>query len=137
MDTPIRVFLADGYLSMRDALRALITTAQDMEVVGESANSSEIIEQALRLQSDVIVLDLSLLKHESIIPIVSGFKILPRTQFLLLTNEMSKREISAAIDAGVKGYLPKGTAAPEILRAIRTLHRGESVYDPAIMADIL
>lgn len=57
---------------------------------------------------------------------------LPQTRILVLTDEIDRCEISAAIDNGVKGYLIKGTGAPEILQTIRRLHRGEQVFDPVV-----
>lgn len=133
----IRIFLVDGYAVMRDALRALIATAPDMEVVGDAADGSEAIKKALHLNPDVIILDIATLENDSMTVVSSLKKLLSRPRILILTNEINKQEILTAIDAGVEGYLIKGTAAPEILQVIRGLYRGESRFDPAVTNALL
>ncbi len=128
MEKRIRILLVDGYTVMREALRALITTAPDMEVVGDAADGDAALEQALRHQPDVIVLDLASLDHGGMSVIASLLKNLPQVRILILTDEINERDIKAAVDAGVKGYLAKGTAAPEILEVIRSLHCGQSIF---------
>jgi DNA-binding NarL/FixJ family response regulator len=136
MNKPIRILLIDGFAVMRNALRALITTEPDMDVIGDAADGASAIEQAILLHPDVVILDLSSLGSDSMIILSSLTEILPRARILVLTDEIDQSEISAVIGAGVKGYLVKGTGAPEILQAIRKLHRGEEILDPAV-ANIL
>lgn len=137
MDDVIRVFLADENIAMRDALRALIATAPDMAVIGDTTSSTDLMEKAGILQPDVIILDLLLLGNEDVAPIISRIGSLCQARILILTNEMNVRETTAAINAGVTGYLLKGTAAQSILQSIRALYRGESIFDPAITGDTL
>jgi DNA-binding NarL/FixJ family response regulator len=128
----IRILLVDGYVTVRNALRALIATATDMEVVGAVADGVAAREQALSLHPDIVILDLSTLGGEGMDVLASLADMMPQPRILLLTDEIDQGEISAAIDKGVKGYLIKGTGAQEILQAIRRLHRGEEVFDPVV-----
>lgn len=137
MGKRIQILLADGNAVVREALRALITTAPDMDVVGEAADSAGAVKYGLRLQPDIIILDLWTLGSDGLGIVTSLLNMLPQPRILVLTNEIDKRMIMGAIDAGVKGYLPKGTAASEILQAIRALYQDELVIDPAIKNALL
>lgn len=128
----IRILLVDGYVSVRNALGALIATAPDMAVVGAVADGAAAREHALSLRPDIVILDLSTLGGEVTGMLASLANTLPQTRILVLTDEIDQGEISAAISAGVKGYLIKGTGAREILEAVRRLHRGEEVFDPVV-----
>ena len=137
MDVAIRVFLADGHVAVRDALSALIATAPDMEVIGDIGDGGEILETIQRLQPDVIILDPVMFGKDDRAQMISLLRVLTQASLLMLTNDINIRETTAAIRAGVNGCLPKGAPARDILHAIRALHRGESVYHPATMNDVL
>ena len=132
MGKPIRILLVDEYATMRSALRALVATAPDMEVIAEAADGATAREQALSLHPDIVILDLSTLGGDGIDVLASLTNLLPQARVLLLTDEIDQSEILAAIGTGVKGYLLKGTSAPEILQAVRRLHQGEEVYDQVV-----
>ena len=137
MDVAIRVFLADGHVAVRDALGAHIATAPDMELIGDIGDGGEILETIQHLQSDVIILDPVIFGKDDRAQIIPLLKGLTQARLLILTDDIKNRETTAAIRAGVKGCLPKGAPAPEILQTIRALHRGESIYHPAAMNDVL
>jgi DNA-binding NarL/FixJ family response regulator len=121
---------------MREGLRALIATEPDMVVIGEAIDSSTAIEQAYFLHPDIVMVDPMSLGHDSIQTISSIKQVHPKTRILVLTNYIDKGEVQAALQAGARGYMLKGTAAPELIQAIRDVFQGKLVLQPTI-ANIL
>lgn len=128
----ISVLLADDHPPFRAGLRALLESASDMEVIGEAGTGAEAILQAAKLQPDVILMDLQM-------PDVTGIeatrRILytsPHIAVLVITMFEDDDLVFAALRAGARGYLLKGTLKTEILRAIRAVHSGEAIFGPEI-----
>ncbi|KPK04091.1 MAG: hypothetical protein AMJ56_18055, partial [Anaerolineae bacterium SG8_19] len=96
---------------MREGLRALIATEPDMVVIGEAIDSPTAIEQAYFLHPDIVIVDPMSLGHDSIPTISSLKQVNPKTRILILTNYIDKGEVQAALQAGARGYMLKGTAA--------------------------
>lgn len=127
MAKAIRVFIADGHETMRDALRALISTSGDMEVVGDAASGALIAEAAIRLRPDIVLLDIKGFEFDDMVEVIKRVRKQSQSHILVLTNETSKNELSAAVHAGAEGCLPKGVSAVELLQAIRDLHLGHFI----------
>lgn len=132
----IEILLVDSYEVVRDGLRALIATEPDMVVIGEAIDSPTAIEQAYFLHPDIVIADPMSLGHDSIPTISSLKQVNPKTRILVLTNYIDKGEVQAALQAGARGYMLKGTAAPELIQAIRDVFQGKLVLQPTI-ANIL
>lgn len=132
----IEILLVDSYEVVRDGLRALIATEPDMVVIGEAIDSPTAIERADCLHPDIVIVDPMSLGYDSI-PTISSLKQAdPKTRILVLTNFIDKGEVQAALQAGARGYMLKGTAAPELIQAIRDVFQGKLVLQPTI-ANIL
>jgi DNA-binding NarL/FixJ family response regulator len=128
----ISVLLADDHPPFRAGLRALLESAPDIEVAGEARTGADAILQAAKLQPDVILMDLQM-------PDVTGIeatrRILytsPHIAVLVITMFEDDDLVFAALRAGARGYLLKGTLKTEILGAIRAVHRGEAIFGPEI-----
>ncbi|MGD2049406.1 MAG: response regulator transcription factor [Chloroflexota bacterium] len=132
----IEILIVESYEVMREGLRALIATEPDMVVIGEAIDSSTAIEQAYFLHPDIVMVDPMSLGHDSIQTISSIKQVHPKTRILVLTNYIDKGEVQAALQAGARGYMLKGTAAPELIQAIRDVFQGKLVLQPTI-ANIL
>jgi DNA-binding NarL/FixJ family response regulator len=128
----LRILLADDHPLFRDGLRALLVSAAEAEVVGEAATGEEAVASALELQPDVVVMDLHM-------PEVSGVEATrrivqtsPHIGVLVLTMIEDDDAVFAAMRAGARGYLLKGSSQAEILSAIQAVGAGEAVFGPAI-----
>src|SRR5688500_14861872 len=120
---PARVLLADDHPGFRGLLRALVDSSPDLELVGEAADGIEAIELARELQPDVVVMDISM-------PGVSGIEATreivarsPRIGVLVITIADGE-SVDAAMRAGARGWLLKGSPAEEVVRAIQAVVRG-------------
>jgi two-component system response regulator NreC len=132
-DNQICVLLVDDHPVLRDGLRVLLEAETDMQVVGEAANGNEAIDLAIRLEPDVMVVDLGL-------PDVSGFEVIQqiRSHFgksgpaIVVLSMHTRREfVVKAIEAGSEGYVPKSSTHVSLLDAIRVVHAGERYIHPA------
>ena len=133
----IRVLLADDHTILRKGIRMLIDAQADMEVVGEAATGREAIETARSLKPDVIIMDVSMPELNGIEGTRQICDELTRTRVLALTMHKDSVYVREILRAGARGYLLKDTEDDDLLRAIRTIHRGEAFLSPAISDAVL
>jgi DNA-binding NarL/FixJ family response regulator len=129
---PLRVLIADDHPLFRDGLRALLASAPDTEVIGEAASGSEAIERGLELQPDVVVMDLHMPEVNGIEATRRIVESSPHVGVLVLTMFEEDDSVFAAMRAGARGYLLKGSDHDETLRAIRAVGSGEAIFGAAI-----
>ncbi|MDP9412297.1 MAG: response regulator transcription factor [Actinomycetota bacterium] len=133
----IRLLVADDHPMLREGLVAVLGTQQDFEVVGEAADGEEVVRQAESLDPDVILLDLEM-------PGTDGVEALERlrdagstAKTLVFTAYDTDERILGSLRAGARGYLLKGASRQEIFGAIRTVHAGGSLLEPAVTNRLL
>jgi len=129
---PLRILLADDHPLFRDGLKALLSSVDDAEVVGEASTGTEVVERALELQPDVVVMDLHMPELNGIEATREVVESSPHVGVLVLTMVESDDSVFAALRAGARGYLVKGSSQGEILHAIRAAGSGEAVFGPTI-----
>lgn len=134
--SPIRILLADDHAVLRSGLAILLNTRSDMTVVGEAADGADLLLQAVALQPDLILLDLSM-------PRLGGLDVLPLLQqkvptacVLILTMHDDESYLRQALKAGASGYVLKKAADVELITAIQAVMRGD-VYIHATMTKAL
>ena len=134
----IRVILVDDHAIVRAGLRAVLGAAPEIDVVGEASGGHEAVELARRIQSDVIVMDVSMNDGDGVsatraITHAEGATV-PRV--LILTMHAEEAYLQAVLDAGASGYLMKGAADRELVDAVRSVASGD-VYVNASAARVL
>ena len=135
--TTIRVLIADDHAVVREGIRAFLTTKPDMIVVGEASNGGEAVEAALRLQPDVILMDLLMPEVDGITAIRQIRAAQPDARILVLTSFATDDQVFPAIKAGALGYLLKDSGPTDLVRAIQQVYRGESSLHPTIARKVL
>jgi DNA-binding NarL/FixJ family response regulator len=128
----IRVLIADDHPVYRDGLRTLLDSLPDAEVVGEAAGGEEVVEKALSVQPDVILMDLQMPGINGIEATRRILHTTPHIGVLVVTMFEDDDSVFAAMRAGARGYLLKGADQKEISRAIRSVANGEAIFAPAI-----
>lgn len=133
----IRIMIVDDHTVVRDGLSAMLGRQEDFTVVGEAENGLEAIEKTKDLNPDVILMDLRM-------PELTGVEAMrrireddPDAKFIVLTTFDSDEYIFDAIEAGAKGYLLKDASRDDLFKAVRAVHRGESLIEPGVAAKIL
>lgn len=126
------MLIADDHPHFRQGLRALLHETAEIEVVGEAGDGEQAVALATELQPDVVVMDLHMPRLGGIEATRRILRTSPHIGILVLSMFEDDDSIFAALQAGARGYLPKGALKAEILRSIRAVASGEAIFGPAI-----
>ena len=139
MTEKIRVFLIDDHAVLRQGLRLIIENTHAMEVVGEAGTGKEALYTLRRLPipPDIILLDIHLPDTNGVALAHKLGALAPKAKIIILTVSDDSRDLYAAVQAGVRGYILKESSANEVVEAIKRVHRGEAVLPPALTARLL
>ena len=132
-----RVLLVDDHEIVRDGVKSLINANPDLIVVAEAGTVKEAVDQAMRTKPDVVVMDVRLADGSGIEATREIRAKLDKTQVLMLTSFADDEALFSSIMAGARGYVLKKIRGGDVVRAIRTVGRGESLLDPAATAAVL
>jgi DNA-binding NarL/FixJ family response regulator len=136
-EPPLRVMLVDDHEVVRAGIRALIRSTDDVIVTAEAGSVREAIDEADRSRPDVVVMDVRLADGSGIEATREIRARHPGTKVVMLTSFADDEALFASIMAGASGYVLKQVKANELLRAIRTVGKGESLLDPAVTSAVL
>jgi DNA-binding NarL/FixJ family response regulator len=133
----IRVLIADDHTLVRDGIRAVLSRAADLEVVAEASDGQAALDEAKRTQPDVVLLDIAMpgLGGLETVPLLR--REVPSAHILILTQYEQPEYVRRFLHLGVGGYVLKKAAGVELIAAIRAVHRGGLVVDPAVARDVL
>jgi NarL family two-component system response regulator LiaR len=132
MTDRIRVLIVDDHGIVRKGLRMLLTSAGDMEVVGEAANGIEAVEKSQSLKPDIVLMDLQMPKMNGIEAIRAIKLNDPGMKVLVLTSFADDQNVFPAIKGGAFGYILKDALPNELLDAIRAIYGGQPSLHPVI-----
>jgi DNA-binding NarL/FixJ family response regulator len=120
----IRIVIADDHAIVREGLKRIVSAADDMELVGEAADGTEVMQRVRELSFDVLMLDLSMPGRSGmeLIKLVHAEK--PRLRILVLSMHQELQYAVRAIKSGASGYLTKESAPALLEQAIRKLAGG-------------
>jgi DNA-binding NarL/FixJ family response regulator len=118
MKAPVRVLIADDHRLFAEALEAMLSTEERIQVVGRASDGEEAVELAKRLRPDVVALDISM-------PVMDGFEAAEALgrfddppAILMLTGSNAPADIDRARRVGAKGYITKDAIAASLVEAI-------------------
>ena len=133
----IRILLADDQALVRGALAALLDLEADIEVVAQVGRGDEVVAAARSSAAQVCLLDIEM-------PGLTGLEAaerlrteLPEVRSLIVTTFGRPGYVRRALDAGAAGFLVKDTPARELADAVRRVHAGLRVVDPALATESL
>jgi two-component system response regulator NreC len=132
----ITVILADDHEIVRDGLRRIIESEDDIEVVAEAGDAETARRRASGLKPSVLVLDLNMPGPPSLGFIPKIREGAPRTEIVVLTMQDDPAFAREAFRLGAKGYVLKHAAGSELIDAIRAATRGESYINPQLGARV-
>jgi DNA-binding NarL/FixJ family response regulator len=128
----IRVALVDDHPVVLAGIKALLAEASDIELVGEATSGVAALRMIQDLVPDVAVIDISLPDLNGIDLARRAGALAPEVKLLVLTVHEDRAYVQPLLQAGVKGYLLKRSAAEDLVRAIRAIKAGGIYLDPAI-----
>jgi DNA-binding NarL/FixJ family response regulator len=128
---PVRVLLADDHLIVRQGLKSLLER-EGMQVIGEASQGSEVLRLALTLQPDVAILDVAMPRMNGLDAALEVKQVSPKTKTILLTRHDENQYVTAALRAGVRGYVLKTQPVMDLVEAIRQVSKGEIYLSPGV-----
>ncbi|NTW28790.1 MAG: response regulator transcription factor [Coriobacteriia bacterium] len=133
----ISVLIADDHELVRYALRTLLESEADIAVAGEAADTQSVIDECTKLRPDVVLLDLRMPGAGGVEACRSILQASPESRVLVLTSFDDDDEVFGVLSAGASGYILKGTRPERIVRAIRAVADGQSVFDSNVATRII
>jgi two-component system response regulator NreC len=132
-----KVLLVDDHTLFREGMRALLSRASDIEVVGEAADGQQALDLAEKLSPDVVIMDL-------VMPGMNGMQATqhlrerhPDIKILILSMYDYDEYIRQTLRAGASGYVLKSAAGDDLMRAIREVAGGGSALHPSVAAKLI
>ncbi|WP_078549996.1 response regulator [Litchfieldia alkalitelluris] len=133
----IKLMLVDDHAVLRDGLKTILELEEDIQVIGEAISGEEAIEKATVLLPDIILMDINMPGKNGVE--VTGIlkKKHPGIKILMLTMHNHDEFFMTAIREGADGYLLKDAPSDQVVDAIRTVAKGESVIHPSMTRKLL
>jgi DNA-binding NarL/FixJ family response regulator len=128
----IAVLLVDDHPVVRAGLAGILAGEPGITVVGEAASAHEAVTMAAARQPDVVLMDLRMPGGDGVEATAGVLAVAPGARVVVLTTYDSDADILRAVEAGAAGYLLKDAARSDLVAAIRSAARGETVLAPAV-----
>jgi len=132
MSDPIKILLVDDHTIVRQGLARMLNDQPDMQVVGEAINGRVAVDQAIKLDPDIVIMDIAMPQMNGIEAAKRIKKKLPRTKILILSMYSQEHYIHELLETGVSGYLLKDASGRDIVKAIHAAMRDETFLSPSI-----
>jgi DNA-binding NarL/FixJ family response regulator len=129
---PVRVVIADDHPMFRDGLRAALATTPEVEVVGDAADGTQLVEIVERTTPDVVLTDLAMPGLDGTTATQRILERHPDVKVIMLTMHAGDEFVFRALRAGASGYLLKDAQREDIVLAVRTVAAGGTVYGGAV-----
>ena len=133
----IRLLLADDHALIRTALAALLELEDDFEVVAQVGRGDQVVAAALAADPDVALLDIEMPGMDGLAAAAALRQEVPGCRMIILTAFGRPGYLRRAMEAGVSGFVVKDAPAEQLADAVRRVHAGHRVVDPALAAATL
>ena len=130
----IRVVLAEDHESVRQGLRLLLESKDDIEIVADAANGRVAVDRVCQLKPDIAVLDLSMPDMSGLAATRAIKQRAPQVAVIAMTRHTEDAYVQELLSAGASGYVVKQSPVEELLKAIRAVAVGERYLDASIVA---
>ena len=136
-DRKIKILIVDDHPIVRQGLAAVLEHEEDLTVVGEAGDGVEGVAKARALLPDIILMDLQMPEMDGVDAITRIVEDGLKTSLIILTTYDTDDYIFRGIEAGARGYLLKDSPPDEVIKAIRTVRRGDSLIEPRVSTRLL
>jgi DNA-binding NarL/FixJ family response regulator len=128
----LRVVVADDHAVVREGLRALLSAVDGYELVGTAETGREAVRAAVTVRPDVVVMDIQMPQMSGIDATREIGRVAPDVAVLMLTMFEDDESVFAAMRAGALGYVLKGAAPEDMIRAIASVAAGEAIFGAGV-----
>ena len=136
MSDRLRVAIIDDHPLFREGVVHTLRSARVLDVVGEGGTADDAVRIARQELPDIVLLDVSM-PGGGLEAARSIARVCPIVKTIVLTVSESEQDVAQALEAGVKGYVLKGTSGSELLKTMFAISRGESYVSPGLAARLL
>jgi len=137
MADAITILVVDDHAVVREGLRTFLGLQDGFEIIGEAGDGRQAVEQASRLDPDVILMDLVMPNLDGVGAMQELKQRASRSRVIVLTSFLEDDRLLPALEAGAAGYLLKNSQPAELARAVRAAHAGEAIIDPTVAARLV
>jgi two-component system response regulator DevR len=134
---PLRLLVVDDHEVVRQGLVSLLERREHFQVVAEAGTAAEAVEMARKFEPDLVVMDVRLPDGSGIEACREIRAEFPATRVVILTSYPDEEAVLSAIIAGASGYLLKQIRGRDLISALESVGRGESLLDPAVTEKVL
>jgi DNA-binding NarL/FixJ family response regulator/predicted transcriptional regulator len=129
----IRIAVVDDHPMFREGAIKVLASADGIEVVGEGATAADALKVAEELRPDVMLLDMNM-PGGGVEAAANIARVCPSVRSVMLTASESELDVAAALQAGARGYILKGSSGAEVVETVRAIFRGELYVAPRLAA---
>jgi DNA-binding NarL/FixJ family response regulator len=136
MSKSLRVAIVDDHPLFREGVANMLASVDGIEVVGQGATAAEALKVAQECAPDVLLLDVCL-PGGGVEAAANIAGTCPSVRIVMLTASESEQDVAAALQAGARGYILKGSSGREVVETLRTIASGDSYVAPNLAARLL
>lgn len=133
----VRVLLVDDDALVRAGLRIILSSAEDLEVVGEADDGARAVAAVREHRPDVVLMDIRMAEMDGITATAALRRLDAPPQVIVLTTFQADEQVMSALRAGASGFLVKDTPPAEIINAVRLVASGEAIISPSVTRTLL
>ena len=133
----VRVLLVDDDALVRAGLRLILSSADDLDVVGETDDGSGAVTAVRQHRPDVVLMDIRMPHMDGITATAALRALEPPPQVIVLTTFQADEHVLAALRAGASGFLVKDTPPAQIINAVRVVASGDAIISPSVTRTLL
>jgi DNA-binding NarL/FixJ family response regulator len=134
---PVGVLIVDDDKLMRAGLRAVLSSDEGIEVVGEAGDGRAAIDSARRLEPDVVLLDVRMPEMDGVSATREVLRAAPESRVVIVTTFEEDDYVFGGLAAGASGFLLKRTGPEELIAAIHTVAGGEALLSPSVTRRVI
>ncbi|WP_138476435.1 response regulator transcription factor [Dyadobacter bucti] len=127
---PIRILVVDDHSVVRQGIITLLEDEEDIFIAGEASDGDEVLQKVEEVNPDVVLLDLTMPRMSGLDAMKELIPVHPDVRILVFSMHNNPDYIISALQNGAAGYLQKDTSRDEILRAVRSVVKGELYFPP-------
>jgi DNA-binding NarL/FixJ family response regulator len=133
----VRVLLVDDDALVRAGLRIILSSAEDLEVVGEADDGAHAVAAVREHRPDVVLMDIRMAQMDGITATAAVRRLDRPPQVIVLTTFQADEQVMSALRAGASGFLVKDTPPAQIINAVRVVASGDAIISPSVTRTLL
>jgi DNA-binding NarL/FixJ family response regulator len=133
----LKVLLVDDDALVRAGLRLILSSAEDIEVVGETDDGAHAVAAVRQHRPDVVLMDIRMPQTDGITATAAIRRLDPQPQVIVLTTFQADEHVVGALRAGASGFLVKDTPPADIISAVRLVAAGDAIVSPSATRTLL